>query len=82
MKISQNTYNTPITLLMIDWNSSSVYSRVGNGTILMSEGMNCFQDRSSEEGLSDDFDEGSMVIFSMSVWVCWADRMINESKTC
>lgn len=48
-----------MTFLTIDWNSSSVYSRVGKGAILMLEGLNCINgtlrdDDSSKEWTEED----------------------------
>lgn len=43
-----------MTALMMDWNSSSVYSRVGNGASLMFEGLNRVQGIFSEEFVSNE----------------------------
>lgn len=72
-----------MTLLMMDWNSSSVYSRVGKGAILIFEGLNCVQGI-----LRDDITpvecNGVSSIFSLAMPVsdCWAANMIKESNTC
>lgn len=42
-----------MTVLTMDWNSSSVYSRVGNGASFMFEGLNRVQGIFSEEFVTD-----------------------------
>ena len=50
-----------MTFLMIDWNSSSVYSRVGKGAIRMFEGLNFINGNLSEEALPEDCTEGRSI---------------------
>jgi len=47
-----------MTALMIYWNSSSVYSRVGMGAVPMFEGLNCIYGNISKEALPKDCTEG------------------------
>lgn len=75
---SRDTYNSPITLLIMDWNSSSMYSRVGKGTIFMLEGRNCVHDCWSREV----FEVNSLSSLTILVFSCWATNIMKESKTC
>ena len=63
-----------MTLFMMDWNSSSVYSRVGNGTIRIFDGPYCIHGT-----LREDSDEGSSISL---VSDCWAAKIIKESSAC
>lgn len=72
---SRETYNTPMTFLVIDWNSSSVYSRVGNGASLILEGLNCIHGTLRKDGASEEWRE-------VPLPDCWAAKIIKESKIC
>lgn len=80
-KSVKGTYNTPMTLLTMDWNSSSVYSGVGNGATLKVEGLNCFQGlfrcECNEVESKDDCPSASELVIS-----CCAANIMNESITC
>lgn len=73
------TYNTPKTLLVIDWNSSSVYSRVGNGAIRMLAGLNCIKGAFRED---NSFSEGTEPSPINPMSDCCAAKMIKESNIC
>lgn len=77
------TYSTPMTLLIIDWNSSSVYSRVGKGTIRILEGLYRVHGCLKDKCVPDKFD-GGISTFSVATLapVCWAAKIMNESNTC
>lgn len=68
-----------MTLFMMDWNSSSVYSRVGNGTIRIFDGPYRVHGTLREEGVLEDSDEGSSISL---VSDCWAAKIIKESSAC
>lgn len=78
-----STYNTPITFLTIDWNSSSTYSRVGKGAIRIFEGLNCVHGKFSKEGLLEEFDEVLFLLtWRILVSISWEAKIMNESMTC
>lgn len=76
---SRDTYSTPMTFLMMDWNSSSVYSRVGKGAILILEGVNCVHGTLREEGTPKVFAGGSS---TFPVSDCCEAKIIKESSVC
>lgn len=67
-----------MTFLTMDWNSSSVYSRVGNGASLMSEGLYWVHGILSWASESREW-LGNLCKF---VIVAWAAYIMNESMTC
>lgn len=77
-----DTYNTPMTLFTMDWNSSSVYSRVGNGTTLMFDGLNFVQgilsfvcnEVESRDGIGSRTSEFDIC--------CCSANIMNESSIC
>lgn len=81
-KTSRSTYNTPMTFLMMDWNSSAVYSQVGKGAIRIFEGLNCINGNLSEEAVPKDCPDVSSIFWEELVSVCWAANIMNASITC
>lgn len=51
-----------MTVLMMDWNSSSVYSRVGKGASLMFEGLNRVHGIRNEDFVSNESDTDSSLV--------------------
>lgn len=80
--MGQGTYSTPMTSLTMDWNSSSVYSRVGNGASLIVEGLNCLHDILGGEGASIECKGDSIASVSNLDAVCWEAYIMKESITC
>jgi len=72
-----------MTFLIMYWNSSSVYSRVGKGTILIFEGMKRIEGNFGKEGISNKTDIATsespgILLVSVSCEV----SIMKESKTC
>lgn len=64
---------------MMDWNSSSVYSRVGNGAILILDGVNRVHGSLREEAAPEECN-GESSIFPVSD--CCEANIMKESSTC